>query len=379
MENYKRCFPTKSLKICDEDRPWFSADLKTLDRKMKREFSKNKQSKKWQKMNEEFLEKCSDEKLKYHENVVNDLKASNPGKWYSKVKRMSGLASSKVQNILVDELIGLSDHEQAECIASHYSAISNEYEAIQPEDFPEYFNPNLSGKSVPSIEPFKVYQTIQKMNQNAATVPDDIPIKLITEFSVELAFPLAHIIDFGIKNGVYPNLWKLESVTPAPKIFPPEKLKDLRKISGLLNFSKIADKIIGEFLIEDMSATRDPAQYGNERKISAQHYLIKLLHRIYTAVDTNSQSEAIAVILNMVDWSQAFDRQSHKLGVQAFIKSGVRPSIIPVLISFFENRKMRVKWNGAMSSVHSLNGGVHKEGYWGFWNTLHKPMKTQIS
>ena len=53
---------------------------------MKREFSKKKQSEKWQTMNEEFLEKCSVEKMKYYDNVVSDLKTSNPGKWYSKDK-----------------------------------------------------------------------------------------------------------------------------------------------------------------------------------------------------------------------------------------------------------------------------------------------------
>ena len=114
----------------------------------------------------------------------------------------------------------------------------------------------------------------------------------------------------------YPDLWKVESVTPAPKVYPVQKLKDLRKISGLLNCSKITDKIIGELIIEDMASTRDISQYGNEKKMSANHYLIKMLHRILTAVDKNSQTEAIAVILNMIDWSQAFDRQSHILGVQ---------------------------------------------------------------
>jgi hypothetical protein len=33
------------------------------------------------------------------------------------------------------------------------------------------------------------------MNMKAATVPGDIPIKLIDEFSVELATPLAHILN----------------------------------------------------------------------------------------------------------------------------------------------------------------------------------------
>ena len=84
-----------------------------------------------------------------------------------------------------------------------------------------------------------------------------------------------------------------------------------------------------------MSSTHDPSQYGNQKKMSRHHYLINMLNRILTAVDRNSQSEAFAVILGMIDWSQAFDRQSHKLGIESFIKNGVRPALIPILISFF--------------------------------------------
>ena len=45
-----------------------------------------------------------------------------------------------------------------------------------------------------------------------------------------------------------------------------------------------------------------------------------MLHRILTAVDRNSKTEAFAAIVNLVDWSQAFDRQSHNLGVESFVK-----------------------------------------------------------
>ena len=120
--------------------------------------------------------------------------------------------------------------------------------------------------------------------------------------------------------GLYPNLWKVESVTPVPKTFPVEKLKELRKISGFLNFSKIADKVIAELLTEDMAEKRDKSQYGNQKKMSTQHYLVKMLHKIFTSVDKNGQDEAFCAIMHLVDWSQAFDRQSHTLGVQSFIE-----------------------------------------------------------
>ena len=43
-----------------------------------------------------------------------------------------------------------------------------------------------------------------------------------------------------------------------------------------------------------------------------------------------------------IDWKQAYSRQCHSLGVKSFIENGVRPSIIPLLISYFQDRVMRV-------------------------------------
>ena len=77
-------------------------------------------------------------------------------------------------------------------------------------------------------------------------------------------------------------------VTPAAKICPPLSTEDLRKISGLINKSKIAEKMLGDFLISDMSASRDPSQYGNEKGISVNHYLIKMINEILTCLDTNN-------------------------------------------------------------------------------------------
>ena len=110
-------------------------------------------------------------------------------------------------------------------------------------------------------------------------------------------------------------------------------------------------------MIEDMKPTRDPSQYGNSKGVSTQHYLIKMIDRILTVLDNNNQQEANAVLVQLVDWSQAFDRQCPKLGIKSFIKNGVRKSVIPVLISYFQNRKIRVKSQKKLSSVRDLPGG----------------------
>ena len=101
----------------------------------------------------------------------------------------------------------------------------------------------------------------------------------------------------------------------------------------------------------------DPSQFGNEKGLGIQHYLVKMINQILTILDSNNDEEKYAVIASLVDWSKAFDRQNHKLGVDSFIRNGVRPTLIPLLVSYFQDRKMTVKWHGHTSSVRDLPGG----------------------
>ena len=106
-----------------------------------------------------------------------------------------------------------------------------------------------------------------------------------------------------------------------------------------------------------MAPSRDPSQYGNKKGVSINHYLIKMINKILTELDTNSSSQSMAVLAQLIDWSQAFDRQCPRLGIQSFINNGVRLEIIPVLINYFQDRKMKVKWHSKWSSERDLPGG----------------------
>ena len=65
----------------------------------------------------------------------------------------------------------------------------------------------------------------------------------------------------------------------------------------------------------------------------------------------------MAVIVNLIDWENAFPRQCPKLGIESFVKNGVRPALIPVLINYFQDREMSVKWHGQQSVPRRVKGG----------------------
>ena len=126
-------------------------------------------------------------------------------------------------------------------------------------------------------------------------------MKLIKYCAEELSFPLSDIYERAVLFGEHPNIYKMEIVTPAPKVYPPQTSKDLRKIAGTLNFSKLFEQFLAEVMVEDMKTVRDPSQYGNLKGVSTQHYLIKMVDRILTVLDSNNQQEDNAVIVQLVD------------------------------------------------------------------------------
>ena len=170
--------------------------------------------------------------------------------------------------------------------------------------------------------------------------------------------------------GHWPKYYKRETITPTPKQFPPENMEMLRPIANLCNLNKIMEKIVSEMVVDDMKERLDPSQFGNQKHLGIQHYLVRLLNRILTNVDRNSKGEVNAVLCMFVDWKQAYSRQCHTLGVESFIKNGVRPALIPILISYFEDREMRVKWHGKLSTSRKLPGGGAMGANLGNWEFL---------
>ena len=111
-------------------------------------------------------------------------------------------------------------------------------------------------------------------------------------------------------------------MTPVPKVFPPKSSDELRNISGLLTFNKVAEKMISELMIADISKHLDPKQYANQKGLSLQHYLIDMINRILADTDKNSEGQINAVIATLYDWKEAFPRQCPKLGIASNVVLG---------------------------------------------------------
>ena len=202
---------------------------------------------------------------------------------------------------------------------------------------------------------YGVYLRLRNAKKTKSTLPLDLPDKIRQECAPLLAGPLQTIINSCLTQSVYPADWKLEWVTPGPKTLDPKVISDLRKISSTSDYSKIFEGFLKDWILEDIWETLDIGQYGGQPGMGTEHMLVCLIDRVLKLLDRNQDRSA--VIMTLLDWSGAFDRQDPTKGIQKFIKLGVRPSLIPLLVSYLTNRKMKVKFNGELSDFLALIGG----------------------
>ena len=325
-------FPIKQRKIASDDQPFFTEKLKRLKRKKCRIYRKYRKSEEWRRLEEIYNLEIKKAKKMFYRQKIHNLRKSNPRNWHKELKKMTNFDQYKDEKIEVEEIKDLSIKEQAEKIADKFSEVSQEYDRLENDDIKI---PEFSKEEIPMFEEFEVQEILSKMDTNKSDVKGDIPVKILKLCSVEFAKPITSIINSSISQGVWPKIFKMEIVTPVPKQTPTKTIDQLRNISGLLNLDKIAEKLIAKLIISDMKRKLDPSQYANQPGLSIQHYLVKFINRILESLDKSSKKESCAILATLVDWKQAFPRQCPKLGVESFLKNGVRPSLIPVLISYF--------------------------------------------
>ena len=343
--------PEKSVMVSCLDKKWMSPQLKNLLRKIQREFYKKRKSRKWKKLKKKYKQLKKKTVRNFYTNFVDELKVSNPSKWYTMAKRLGAEVNHTDNELKVECLNGLDNQQSAEKIAEFFSKVSQEYSPLNLDDLPAY----LPAGEPLQVDQLEVAERIYKLKNRKSTQPIDLPSKIRKESAYELSIPLSDIINSCLKNYHYPKLWKHEWVVPAPKTNNPKVLKELRKISLTSEFSLIFEGILKDWILVDISPKVDRSQYGNQKGTSTEHLLVNLMDRILRLIDQNPNRSA--VIATLLDWSSAFDRQDPTLAIKKFLKMGVRPELVPVLASYLKDRQMQVKCNGKYSSTHRLPGG----------------------
>ena len=274
LQKFNEIFPEKTHRVSSDDQPWITHKLKSLDRQRKREYHKHRKSEKWHQLNKFFKINVKCAKTNFYKKVLGELMNKHTSKWYTSLKKMTAHDQQKNEKVIIPDISHLSDIDQAKKLAEHFTKIPNEYDQLKKEDINI---PPIKNEDIPQFKEVQVWILLSQLRTNISTVKGDLPPRIFKEFAAHLAEPLTHVFNASLMQGEYPQIYKYETTTPVPKKYPVKSIDQMRNISGLLTCDKIFEKLLSEIIISDMRDKADTSQYGNEKQVSIQQYLIKMI------------------------------------------------------------------------------------------------------
>ena len=254
----ERALPVKKVRLRSTDKPYITQEIKTIDRRRRREYDKIGKSAKYLDSKKIFDQKLKAANQSYLNKNVRSLMDTQPGKAYNVLKRLGAQPGDSRDSgsfeIPEHVRLGLTAAQSADRIAQRFADISQEYPALQLDKLPTRVSQeirNSKSQTKPYISRKLIESKIKRSKNTKGGVAGDLPTKLAKEFGQELAIPAEIIFNKIVKTGTWPDRWKEEQGIPLNKVKPeqPESESDLRVISLTPFLSKTFEKIVMDWLL----------------------------------------------------------------------------------------------------------------------------------
>jgi len=161
----------------------------------------------------------------------------------------------------------LNNQNHCEELNNHFSKIGKNISSKidpPPATFDDFFIesfPNLCVFPPTSADEIRLIASLKcKTTSNSY----DVPAKFFKISASSLSSWLSEFFNKCMAAGKFPNLLKIEQITPIPKILPPKSPNDYRPISILPTLSKVFEKVIYSRLYSFVTSNSilSPQQYG---------------------------------------------------------------------------------------------------------------------
>ena len=203
----------------------------------------------------------------------------------------------------------------------------------------------------------EVEKAIKQLDNNKACGLDGVYAEHLKYSNKNLCHLLSLCITSCMVHGVLPKTMLMVVLTPV--------IKDKAgKITAKDNYRPIAlaniiSKVFEIILINRMSEyiETEANQYGFKKKHGTDQciYILKEIIDAYRVLNGS-------IFACFLDASKAFDRVNHGVLFDKLIERGVPGYIVKILIYWYSNQQMCVKWGNVLSDHFTVSNGVRQGG-----------------
>ena len=154
--------------------------------------------------------------------------------------------------------------------------------------------------------------------------------------------PLHHLFTLSLRYATVPSKWKIHKFVPVFKASDQGSVRNYRPISLLFNTSKVLERLIFNKIIDHVSKSINPLQFGFTRNCSTLQQMLIFMDQI---INSPSQTDVI-----YFDISKAFDSVSHSILLSKLWSFGITGVLWSWFKDYLSNRSQRVSINNCLSN-----------------------------
>jgi hypothetical protein len=181
--------------------------------------------------------KCKTARNSYYKRYIADVQQSNLKKWWSAVKKIAGLSSSKSTKTLMYNNRPYQGEELADLFNDKFVAVVS---TLQPLDWTPLPVDVYPSEFIISVEDSEAALLSSKLHSAAGR--DEISAWFLRENASTLCRSLTSVFNLSLRQGFVPSLWISANVSRAPKSSPAQDIdSDFCPISLTAIVSKILE------------------------------------------------------------------------------------------------------------------------------------------
>ena len=201
----------------------------------------------------------------------------------------------------------------------------------------------------------EVRQVVKNIDVNKGSGIDLIPTFFLKDCFEVLTDQLTYLFNQSMTLSIFPDLWKIATITPISKSGDLTQVGNWRPISILPLIGKMMELLcvprFSEYLENhDLLCTE---QYCFRKNRSTS---LAIFNYVKFIIDEMNKQKIVGCIY--LDFARAFDSINHAKLILKLYDMGVNPKLCSWIENYLSNRKLRTKLNNCISSTRPMLCGV---------------------